>query len=87
MLSSGAGTGGGGGPVRAATALLVGGWSGQREFCVVRSHVLPETCEFYTVLLFPFSLLLKLALADGVEEHDFIFFQGTKLVPYLWDPR
>jgi len=72
--------GGGGGPIRAATALWVGRWSERREICTARTHALPEACEFHAVLFFPFSLLLKLALTDRIEEHDFIFLQSTELI-------
>ena len=60
------------------------GWVDGQAAQVLRSstHALPETSEFHTVLFFPFPFLLKLALADGIEEHDFIFFQGAELIPY-----
>ena len=79
--------GGGGGPVRAATALWAGRGSEQIEFCVVRTNALPEACEFHAVLFFPFSLFLKLAFADRIEEHDFIFLQSTELISYAGDLR
>lgn len=74
--------GGGGGPVRAATALWVGRRLERLEFCAVRTYALPEACEFHAVLFFPFSLLLELALTDRIEEHDFIFLQSTELISY-----
>lgn len=54
--------------------LYIGEPSGQYAFNTVPRHALPEARKFHAILLHSFSLLFELALADGIEEHDFIFF-------------
>ena len=57
--------------------------SEQREFSAAQTRSLPETRKFYAILFLPSSLLLELTFADGVEEHNLVFFQSTKLIPYM----